>query len=77
MTIIEITIAPDITLCHHFQCTRGAWQTDDNASESETSLEITLTIPGNPPGSIYRYSLTDNSCRVTGGEVLLPGGFAC
>jgi hypothetical protein len=78
MTTIEITITPDFTLCHHFQRTGGApWQSDDHAGESETSLEVTLTIRGTIPGSVYRYSLADNSCREAGREFLLRETFAC
>ena len=78
MTTIEIKITPDFTLCHHFQRPGGPpWQVDDNASESETSLEITLAIQGTTIGKIYRYSLIDNSCWVAGRELLLPEANAC
>ena len=78
MTTIEITIAPDFLLCHHFQRAGGVpWQSDDHAVESETSLEVTLTIRGTIPGNVYRYSLADNSCREAGREFRLREILAC
>jgi hypothetical protein len=78
MTTIEIRIAPDLILCHHFKHTGTArLDSTDNANEFKPSLEIKLMIQGTTAGCVYRCSLADFSYFESYHDILLPEALPC